>query len=69
MMKTEILDSNRNIYQLRVNDIASVIKEDEMDLELTEDLVLHLEKRMSNYLDWSEAIRFALADYQNKEEL
>lgn len=64
MNNTDILDANRVIYQLCVADIASVIEEDEMDLELTEDLVLHLERKLGNYLDWSEAIRFALADYQ-----
>ena len=44
MKKKEILDPNRFIYQLCINDVRSVIEEDGFDLELNEDLILHLEK-------------------------
>ena len=63
MKKKEILDPNRSIYQLCINDVRSVIEEDGFDLELNEDLILHLEKKLGNYIDWRSAMNFALADY------
>jgi hypothetical protein len=64
MRKEEILKPNRPIYQLCVNDVRSVIEDDGFHLELNENLILRLEKKVGDYIDWHGIISLALTDYE-----
>lgn len=69
MKPGDVLNPDRPIYQLTVQDLISVIEESTMDIELTNYLVMNVEKRIGNYIDWSEALLFAIFDFKENQEI
>jgi len=68
MKPEDVLNPDRPIYQLTVQDLISVMEESEIEIELTDHLVLNVEKRIGNYIDWNEALRLAIDDFKEYKE-
>lgn len=65
MNQTISIDTERKIYELSVEDILTVIEEDELGLELSEKDIDFIEERIGDMIDWRSIISSALSDLEN----
>jgi hypothetical protein len=59
------MDKEKIIYQLSVEDIFTVIEDNELKIQINESDVPLLEDRIGNFIDWHGAIEFALMELEN----
>lgn len=60
------MKKNKIIYSLSVEDILTVIKENDMDINLDERKVRFIQDKVGNIIDWRGAIEFALSECKNR---
>ena len=65
MNQINSLDIERKIYELSVEDILTVIEEEELALELSEKDIGFIEERVGDMIDWRSIISSALSDLEN----
>lgn len=65
MNQINSLDIERKIYELSVEDILTVIEEEELGLELSEKDIGFIEERVGDMIDWRSIISSALSDLEN----
>ena len=62
------IDVERRIYELSVEDILTVIEEDELFLELNDNDIDFIEEKVAAYIDWRSAISLALSDLESSKK-
>ena len=62
------IDVERKIYELSVEDILTVIEEDELFLELNDNDIDFIEEKVAAYIDWRSAISLALSDLESSKK-
>lgn len=62
------MNNEKIIYSLCVDDILTVIEEQDMKIELNEQDVKFIEDRIGDMMDWRGAIEFALSDLKTKNK-
>lgn len=62
---TKIAD--RIVYQLSVEDLLTVISEENLDIDLSEKDIEYLENKISENIDWYSAIKDALSLLSDKK--
>ena len=60
------MNKDKVIYSLSVEDILTVIKENNMKINLNEKKVKFIEDKIGDIIDWREAIEFALFEYKRE---
>lgn len=60
------MKKNKIIYSLSVEDILTVIKENNMDINLDERKVSFIQDKVGDIIDWRGAIEFALFEYESR---
>ncbi|OIO74309.1 MAG: hypothetical protein AUJ85_05960 [Elusimicrobia bacterium CG1_02_37_114] len=60
------MDNEKVIYSLCVEDILTVIEENDMKIELDKQDIKFIEDRIGDMIDWRGAIEFALLDLKSK---
>ncbi len=64
-MKNNSINTDRIIYELSVQDILTVIEEEDLDIDLQVEDIDLIEEKVAEYIDWHAAISNALADLKN----
>ncbi len=62
------MDKDKIIYQLSVEDILTVIEDNELKIKINESDIHLLEDRIGNFIDWRGAIEFALIELENSRK-
>lgn len=62
------MNKDKIIYQLSVEDILTVIEDNELKIKIKESDIPLLEDRIGNFIDWRGAIEFALMELKNSRE-
>lgn len=60
------MKKNKIIYSLSVEDILTVIKENDMDINLDERKLSFIQDKVGDIIDWRGAIYFALFECENR---
>lgn len=60
------MQKDRIIYSLSLEDILTVIKENDMDIDLDERKINFIQDKVGDIIDWRGAIEFALFECKNK---
>ena len=63
----KITDKARIVYSLNVEDLQHVANE-ELERELTEGEIKHVEEKLGDYISWYEAISLAIGDIVDDTE-
>lgn len=63
----KITDKARIVYSLSVEDLQHVAY-DELERELTEEEIKHVEEKLGDYISWYEAISLAIGDIVDDTE-
>ncbi|MBU1931975.1 hypothetical protein KJ965_04740 [Patescibacteria group bacterium] len=62
------MDNEKVIYSLCVEDILTVIEDNDMEIKLNEEDIKFIEDKIGDIIDWRGAIEFALWEIKNKKE-
>ena len=62
------MDEEKIIYQLSVEDIFTVIEDNDLKLQLSEADISFIEEKVGDYIDWRGAIESALWELQSSKE-
>ncbi|MFQ5674858.1 MAG: hypothetical protein ACE5G1_03090 [bacterium] len=60
-MRIKSMDKEKVVYSISTED-AQTVAEQQFGRKLTEEEIKFLEGRIGNYIDWHDAIHFALSD-------
>jgi hypothetical protein len=63
------MNKDKVIYSLSVEDILTVIEENNLKIILDEKMVKFIEDKVGDIIDWRGAIEFALYECKNKKEI
>jgi len=61
------MEKEKIIYQLSVEDIFNIIEDNGLNLHLSETDITFIEEKVGNYIDWREAIEYALLELQSSK--
>ena len=62
------MNKEKVIYSLCVEDILTVMEENNMKINLNAEAVKFIEDKVGDIIDWRGAIEFALFEYKNKQK-
>ena len=62
------MDEEKIIYQLSVEDILTVIEDNDLNVQLSETDIAFIEEKIGNYIDWRGAIEDALWELKRSKE-
>jgi hypothetical protein len=63
------MNKDKVIYSLSVEDILTIIEENNLEIILDEKMVKFIEDKVGDIIDWRGAIEFALYECKNKKEI
>jgi hypothetical protein len=63
------MNKDKVIYSLSVEDILTIIEENNLKIILDEEMVKLIEDKVGDIIDWRGAIEFALYECKNKTEI
>lgn len=66
MKQTNHIDIERSIYSLSVEDILTIIEEDELDVKLDEKTITFIGEKIGEFVDWRGAIEFAIVELKKQ---
>ncbi len=62
------MDKEKVIYSLSVEDILTVMEENNMKINLNAKAIKCIEDKVGDIIDWRGAIKFALFEYENENK-